>query len=91
RRDRVTGVLGVHFLGERRVDGAHHRVDVGLVEEPDPRLGAAVAASAAGVIRDTDGSYDLAWYSAGILCAIAALLSVLIRKGPRNMALTSPA
>ncbi|GAB3872330.1 MFS transporter [Kibdelosporangium lantanae] len=55
------------------------------------QLGAAVAASAAGVIRDTDGSYDLAWYSAGILCAIAALLSVLIRKGPRNMALTSPA
>jgi MFS family permease len=44
------------------------------------QLGAAFAASAAGITRDHTGSYDLAWYSAGGLCVIAALLSVLIKR-----------
>jgi predicted MFS family arabinose efflux permease len=44
------------------------------------QLGAAFAAFAAGSTRDHTGSYDLAWYSAGGLCMIAALLSVLIRR-----------
>src|SRR5439155_16744770 len=55
------------------------------------QLGAAIAASAAGVTRDHTGSYDLAWYGAGILCAVAALLSVMIRRTPRNMEVTRAA
>ena len=39
------------------------------------QVGAAIAAVGAGAIRDTQGSYDLAWYFAGGLCVIAALLS----------------
>lgn len=44
------------------------------------QLGAAVAAFGAGAVRDSNGSYDLAWYLAGGLCGLAALMSVGIRK-----------
>ncbi|WP_438804525.1 MFS transporter [Nocardia alni] len=43
------------------------------------QVGAALAAVGAGIVRDVRGSYDLAWYIAGGLCAIAAVLSGLIR------------
>ena len=43
------------------------------------QVGAAFAAVAAGAIRDTQGSYDMAWYFAGGLCVVAALLSLAIR------------
>jgi MFS family permease len=43
------------------------------------QLGAALAAVGAGMIRDVRGSYDLAWYIAGGLCAIAAVMSGCIR------------
>lgn len=46
------------------------------------QLGAAVAATGAGAIRSLHGSYDLAWYIAGGLCAIAALLSAGINRRP---------
>ncbi|MBP2320591.1 sugar phosphate permease [Kibdelosporangium banguiense] len=49
------------------------------------QLGAAVAAFAAGTTRDHLGSYDLAWYGAGALCMIAALLSISIRRTPTRM------
>jgi MFS family permease len=39
------------------------------------QIGAAIAAAGAGVIRDVQGSYNLAWYLAGGLCAAAALMS----------------
>ncbi|MEZ0065156.1 MFS family permease [Streptacidiphilus sp. MAP12-20] len=44
------------------------------------QAGAAIVAAAAGVIRDQLGSYDLAWYGAGALCAVAATCSVLLRR-----------
>ncbi|WP_460700854.1 MFS transporter [Nocardia thraciensis] len=47
------------------------------------QVGAAVAATGAGVIRDLQGSYDLAWYIAGALCGAAALMSVLISRDGR--------
>ncbi|MEV6981250.1 MFS transporter [Sphaerisporangium sp. NPDC051017] len=50
------------------------------------QVGAAVAAVAAGVTRDHLGHYDAAWYGAGILCAFAAIMSVLVGRG----AATSP-
>ena len=43
------------------------------------QVGAAIAAVGAGAIRDTQGSYDLAWFMAGGLCVVAALLSLAIR------------
>ena len=42
------------------------------------QIGAAVAATGAGAIRDVQGSYNLAWYLAGGLCAAAALMSASI-------------
>jgi sugar phosphate permease len=42
------------------------------------QVGAALAAAGAGVIRDVQGSYNLAWYLAGGLCAAAALMSASI-------------
>ncbi|WNI19642.1 MFS transporter [Streptomyces sp. ITFR-21] len=46
------------------------------------QIGAAAVAYLGGVVRDTFGSYDLVWYSAGALCAIAALMSLVIRRRP---------
>ncbi|WP_067808895.1 MFS transporter [Nocardia beijingensis] len=46
------------------------------------QIGAAVAATTAGVIRDAQGSYDLAWYLAGGLCGAAAVMSAVIRRAP---------
>jgi MFS family permease len=46
------------------------------------QVGAAVAATGAGAIRDQQGSYDLAWYLAGALCAMAALMSAAIDRRP---------
>lgn len=45
------------------------------------QVGAAIAAAGAGVIRDLRGTYDLAWYLAGGLCVVAALLSASVRSG----------
>ncbi|HWB38344.1 MAG TPA: MFS transporter [Rugosimonospora sp.] len=42
------------------------------------QLGAALAASGAGFIRDSEGSYSLAFYVAGGLCLVAALLSLWV-------------
>jgi hypothetical protein len=42
------------------------------------QVGAALAATSAGAIRDAQGSYNLAWYLAGGLCAAAALMSASV-------------
>jgi MFS family permease len=44
------------------------------------QLGAAAAALGAGVIRDVTGAYTIAWLGAAGLCAIAAILSIGIRR-----------
>ncbi|MER8183075.1 MFS transporter [Kitasatospora sp. NPDC094015] len=47
------------------------------------QIGAALVASLAGLARDRFGDYDLAWYVAGGLCALAVLLCLgLARRGP---------
>ncbi|HEV2780163.1 MAG TPA: MFS transporter [Actinophytocola sp.] len=43
------------------------------------QIGAAFAAVGAGAIRDSLGDYRLAWYLAGGLCVLAALMSVSVR------------
>ncbi|GII26294.1 MFS transporter [Planosporangium mesophilum] len=44
------------------------------------QIGAALAATAAGVVRDRLGDYALAWYVAGALAIAAAGLSLLLRR-----------
>jgi MFS family permease len=46
------------------------------------QLGAAVAASGAGLIRDLDGTYNPAFYAAAGLCAVAALLCAEAGRSP---------
>jgi MFS family permease len=46
-------------------------------------VGAGVAASYAGWIRQSTGEYLLAWITAGVLCLVAALLVLMIPREPR--------
>jgi hypothetical protein len=43
------------------------------------QIGAAVAAAGAGWLRDLQGDYDLAFYLAAGLCALAAVLCLGVR------------
>jgi MFS family permease len=45
------------------------------------QVGAAIAATGAGMVRDAFGDYTLAWYAAGALCFIAAAVSARIGLG----------
>ncbi|UJW35405.1 MFS transporter [Saccharothrix sp. AJ9571] len=47
------------------------------------QVGAAIAAFGAGLVRDLQGEYDLAWLVAGGLCVIAAVMSIAV---PRHRA-----
>jgi MFS family permease len=47
------------------------------------QIGAAVAATAAGMVRDRLGDYDWAWYSAGALALLASGLSLALLAGRR--------
>lgn len=44
------------------------------------QIGAAIAASVAGIIRDSTGEYTIAWFGAAALCAVAAAISFGIRR-----------
>lgn len=44
------------------------------------QIGAAIAALGAGVIRDVFGEYTYAWWGGAALCAIAALLSITVKR-----------
>lgn len=44
------------------------------------QLGAAFAATAAGLVRDTTGEYTIAWFGAAALCLVAAVLSIGIAR-----------
>ncbi|MGW6454572.1 MFS transporter [Streptomyces sp. NPDC055078] len=46
------------------------------------QVGAAVVAFAGGMARDVFGSYDVVWYASGALCAMAALMALVIRRRP---------
>jgi MFS family permease len=54
------------------------------------QVGAALAAFGAGVVRDTTGSYDGAWYAAAALCLVASVLSISIRRRPADPETTLP-
>ncbi|MET9698625.1 MFS transporter [Streptomyces sp. NPDC006529] len=44
------------------------------------QVGAALVAFLAGLSRDAFGSYDPVWYASGALCAVAALMAMVIRR-----------
>ncbi|WP_327283362.1 MFS transporter [Streptomyces sp. NBC_01205] len=44
------------------------------------QVGAALVAFLGGLARDAFGSYDLVWYASGALCAMAALMAMVIRR-----------
>ncbi|MCX4693430.1 MFS transporter [Streptomyces sp. NBC_01408] len=44
------------------------------------QIGAAVVAFLGGLARDAFGSYDVVWYASGALCAMAALMAMVIRR-----------
>lgn len=50
------------------------------------QLGAALAAGVAGVLREQTGTYTAAWVGGAALCAVAAVLSVSLRRAPRPAA-----
>jgi MFS family permease len=54
------------------------------------QFGAAIAASAAGLLRDHLGAYDWAWYGAGTLALAAALLSLMLLAGRRPVGPAGP-
>ena len=49
------------------------------------QLGAGLVALSAGLLRDNLGSYDTAWYAAGGLCILAAVMSSFIQRRPSQM------
>ena len=44
------------------------------------QIGAAIAASAAGILRTEFGAYDVAWFAAAALCLLAAGMSIALRR-----------
>lgn len=44
------------------------------------QVGAALVAFLGGLARDAFGSYDPVWYASGALCAMAALMAMIIRR-----------
>ncbi len=43
------------------------------------QIGAAIAALAAGLVRDTFGTYNYAWWGGAALCLVAVVLSLVVR------------
>ncbi|WP_376771348.1 MFS transporter [Streptomyces boluensis] len=44
------------------------------------QIGAALVAFLGGLTRDLTGTYDVVWYASGALCAVAALMALVIRR-----------
>jgi predicted MFS family arabinose efflux permease len=49
------------------------------------QVGASVVAYLTGLVRDTFGSYDVAWTASGALCGTAALMALVIRARPTGV------
>lgn len=49
------------------------------------QVGAAFAASGAGWIRDISGEYTIAWFTAAVLCVVAAIISFAITRAPVDL------
>ncbi len=73
----------------RRIFGEQGTVVFGWVFASH-QLGAAGAALAAGVVREAYGSYTFAWFGGAALCAVAAVLSVSLRRPPAEGPAATP-
>lgn len=69
----------------RRVFGADGSIVFGWVFAAH-QVGAAIAATLAGVIRDATGQYTYAWFGAAALCTMAAVISATMRKDRKKEA-----
>ncbi|SER23115.1 MFS transporter [Microlunatus flavus] len=65
----------------RRIFGEQGTIVFGWVFASH-QLGAATAALAAGIVRDTFGTYTFAWFGGAALCAVAAVLSIALGRPP---------
>lgn len=74
----------------RRIFGEQGTVVFGWVFASH-QLGAAGAALAAGVVRAEYGTYTYAWFGGAALCAVAAVLSVSLRRPPTDVPGPQPA
>lgn len=54
-------------------------------------IGAAIASVVAGTIRDRTGEYTIAWFGAAGLCAVAAVISLRLRRDPQPILTAEPA
>ncbi|NYE95372.1 MFS family permease [Psychromicrobium silvestre] len=63
----------------RRVFGSDGSIVFGWVFAAH-QVGAAIAATLAGVVRDATGQYTYAWFGAAALCTMAAVISATMRK-----------
>jgi len=48
------------------------------------QAGASLIAFLAGLVRDATGTYDLAWTGTGVLCALAALMALVVQRRTRQ-------
>ncbi|WP_153452585.1 MFS transporter [Streptomyces smaragdinus] len=55
------------------------------------QVGAAIVSWLGGLVRDVTGSYDTVWLTSGGLCALAAMMALVIRRGSREGQLVSAA
>jgi MFS family permease len=65
----------------RRIFGERGTIVFGWVFAAH-QLGAAAAALGAGIVRDVFGTYTYAWFGGAALCAVAAVLSLSLRRPP---------
>jgi predicted MFS family arabinose efflux permease len=65
----------------REIFGDHGTIVFGWVFAAH-QIGAAAAALGAGVVRDVLGTYTYAWWGGAALCAVAAVLSIAVRRVP---------
>jgi MFS family permease len=63
----------------RQIFGANGTIVFGWVFASH-QFGAAIASVAAGVVRDSAGTYTMAWIGGAALCAVAATLSWVVRR-----------
>ncbi|MBO3752393.1 MFS transporter [Streptosporangiaceae bacterium NEAU-GS5] len=73
----------------RRIYGRQGAVVFGWVFASH-QVGAAFAATLAGLVRDHLGNYDLAWYVAGALCVAAALMSLRVASSSGDLSTGQP-
>ena len=69
----------------REIFGANGTIVFGWVFASH-QFGAALASFAAGVVRDSTGTYTMAWIGGAALCAVAATLSWVVRRPRRALA-----